>query len=149
MSGKEILLVEDNDNDVLLTKRALVKAGIKQKLTIARDGLEAVEYLFGTPEKPHPKGTPCPALILLDLKIPKIIGLEVLKRIRANERTCMCPVVILTSSDEEFDIIGGYKLGANSYIRKPVDFNKFVDTVRKMGLYWLDLNEPPPENRNC
>ncbi len=145
MREKEILLVEDNNDDILLTQRALAKAGITQKLVIARDGLEAVEYLFGSPNKPHPQEKLCPALILLDLKLPKIDGLEVLKRIRGNERTCMCPVVILTTSSEEMDVLGGYQLGVNSYIRKPVDFGKFVETVRQLGLYWLVMNEPPPE----
>jgi CheY-like chemotaxis protein len=148
MSEKEILLVEDNEDDVLLTKRALDKAGITQELITARDGLEAMEYLLGSPDKPHPKGKPCPALILLDLNLPRMDGLELLKRIRGNEITCMCPVVILTSSNEEIDILGGYSLGVNSYIRKPVDFNKFVDVVRQLGLYWLVINEPPPQHRS-
>ncbi len=144
MREKEILLVEDNDNDILLTKRALNKANIMNEITVAQDGEEALEYLLGRQDKPSQKGNACPVLILLDLKLPKIDGLEVLKRIRSNERTCMCPVVILTSSREETDIIAGYKLGANSYIQKPVDFNQFVQAVTQLGLYWLVLNEPPP-----
>ncbi len=144
MREKEILLVEDNDNDILLTKRALNKANIMNEITVAQDGEEALEYLLGGQDKPSQKGNACPVLILLDLKLPKIDGLEVLKRIRSNERTCMCPVVILTSSREENDIITGYKLGANSYIQKPVDFNQFVQAVTQLGLYWLVLNEPPP-----
>ncbi len=144
MREKQILLVEDNDSDVLLTRRALDKANIRNVLIIARDGVEALEYLFGGPGKPAPEGKPCPVLILLDLKLPRIDGLEVLKRLRNNDKTCMCPVVILTSSREEADVIAGYKLGANSFIRKPVDFNQFVDAVRQLGLYWLVLNEPPP-----
>jgi two-component system, response regulator len=145
MSGKQILLVEDNDADVFLTKRALSKANIQNDLVIARDGVEAIKYLIGG-DKASSEGKSCPILILLDLNLPKINGLEVLKRIRGDERTCMCPVVILTSSNEEIDIIRGYKLGANSFIRKPVDFDQFVEAVRQLGLYWLVLNEPPPEN---
>jgi two-component system, response regulator len=142
---KQILLVEDNEDDVILTKRALMKANVTNELKVARDGAEAVGYLFGNKSIPSSEDNPCPNLILLDLKLPKIDGLEVLKRIRGNEKTCMCPVVILTSSQEQVDIIAGYKLGANSYIQKPVDFNKFVEAVRQLGLYWLVLNEPPPE----
>jgi two-component system response regulator len=141
---KEILLVEDNDDDVILTRRALNKAGIPHKLVVARDGVEAIEYLFGDQNQPSPEGKLCPAVILLDLKLPKIDGLEVLERIRGDKRTCMCPVIILTTSREETDIIKGYELGANSYIRKPVDFDQFVEAVRQLGLYWLMLNELPP-----
>ena len=144
MREKEILLVEDDDNDLFLTRRALSKAGIGNKLVVAKDGVEAIEYLFGDQVVASSSGKVCPTLILLDLKLPKIDGLEVLKRIRGSEKTCMCPVVILTSSREEVDIIAGYKLGANSYIQKPVDFDQFVEAVRQLGLYWLVLNEPPP-----
>ena len=144
MSEKEILLVEDNEGDVFLTKRALNIAKIRNNLAVASDGVEAIEYLLGNPTKPSTETKLCPVLILLDLNLPKIDGLQVLKQIRKDERTCMCPVVILTSSREEIDIIRGYKLGANSYICKPVDFSQFVETLRQLALYWLVLNEPPP-----
>jgi two-component system, response regulator len=144
MRQKQILLVEDNDSDIFLTRRALDKANIANELVVVRDGEEAIDYLFDNPGEPSVQGKLCPVLILLDLKLPKIDGLEVLERIRNDHRTCMCPVVILSSSREEADLIAGYKLGANSYIRKPVDFDQFVDAVRQLGLYWLVLNEPPP-----
>ena len=147
MREKEILLVEDNEDDVLLTKRALNQAKIMNKIVVAKDGVEAIEYLFGNPTKTSNETKLCPTLILLDLKLPKIDGLEVLKQIRNDPRTCTCPVVILTASQEEQDIIAGYKLGANSYIRKPVDFSQFVEAVRQLGLYWLVLNEPPPPTK--
>jgi two-component system, response regulator len=134
---KTILLVEDNPDDVELTRRAFKKSNLMNDLVVARDGEEAVEMLHGD-------NRILPALVLLDLKLPKIDGLEVLRRIRADERTKLCPVVILTSSREERDLIKGYKNGANSYIRKPVDFDKFVEAVQNLGLYWLVLNEPPP-----
>lgn len=137
MNSKNILLIEDNPDDVVLTLRALKKAKVANEVTVARDGVEALDYLLG--EKRFQ-----PALILLDLKLPKIGGLEVLKRLRADESTKLLPVVILTSSKEESDVITGYSLGANSYIRKPVDFNQFADAVQKLGLYWLVLNEPIP-----
>ena len=137
MKPKNILLVEDNPDDVALTLRALKKANVLNNVTVAKDGAEALDYLLG--EKRFP-----PALILLDLKLPKIGGLEVLKRARADASTKLLPVVILTSSNEESDVISGYSLGANSYIRKPVDFNQFADAVQKLGLYWLVLNEPIP-----
>ena len=144
MKGQEILLVEDRDEDVFLTKRALTKANITNEVIVAKDGVEAIKYLIGDRDKPTPGGKPCPVLILLDLNLPRINGLEVLKRIRGNETTLMCPVVILTSSREETDIVSGCKLGANSFIRKPVNFDQFAEAVRQMGLYWLVLNEPPP-----
>lgn len=134
---KIILLVEDNPDDVELTKRAFKKSNLANDLVVARDGEEALECLHG-------EGRLIPALVLLDLKLPKIDGLEVLRRIRADERTKLLPVVILTSSREEGDLIKGYSNGANSYIRKPVDFEKFVEAVQNLGLYWLVLNEPPP-----
>jgi len=139
MEEKVILLVEDNPNDELLTMRALKKNNIKNEVVVARDGTEALEYLFGT-------GNPraLPQVVLLDLKLPKVDGLEVLQRIRADERTKRLPVVILTSSNEEQDLVACYDRGANSYIRKPVDFNQFTEAVRELGLYWLVLNEPPP-----
>ncbi len=144
---KQILLVEDNEDDVLLTKRALRKANILNELVVVKDGVEAIEYLLGGEGRRSPEGNACPALVLLDINLPKINGLEVLQRIRANKRTCRCPVVILTSSNEESDILTGYNLGVNSYIRKPVDFNQFVEAVRHLGLYWLVLNEPPPTSQ--
>ncbi len=145
MDEREILLVEDSEDDIILTQRAFKQAGIFQKLIIAKDGEEALEYLFGSPDRPLPRDKPCPLLILLDINLPKISGIELLKRIRSNERTRVCPVVMLTSSNQDIDIIGGYALGANSYIRKPVDYNQFVDVVRQLGLYWLVLNVPAPD----
>ncbi len=145
MEEREILLVEDNEDDIILTQRALKQAGINHKLAIAKDGEEAMEHLFGSQDHPVLRGEPCPLLILLDLNLPKISGLELLKRIRSHKRTQICPVVILTSSDEDIDIIGGYTLGANSYIRKPVDYKQFVEAIRQLGLYWLILNIPAPD----
>jgi CheY-like chemotaxis protein len=141
-----ILLVEDNPDDVELTKRAFRKNNIANNLVIARDGIEALDYLFcrGAYADRNIKDTP--RLILLDLKLPKMDGLQVLEHMRANEYTRLIPVVILTSSKEEQDLISGYKHGANSYVRKPVDFNQFVEAVRNIGLYWLIINEPPPQN---
>ncbi|HZH81198.1 MAG TPA: response regulator [Gemmatimonadales bacterium] len=137
-----ILLVEDNPDDEALTRRALAKNNIQNEVLVARDGAEALDLLFGTGAH---AGRPIePEVILLDLKLPKVDGLEVLRRIRADDRTRLLPVVILTSSREERDVISGYGLGANSYIRKPVDFQQFVEAVRQLGLYWLVLNEPPP-----
>jgi two-component system, response regulator len=142
MKDKVILLVEDNPDDEALTRRALAKNNIKNAVVVARDGVEALDCVFGA--GPH-KGDPvAPVVVLLDLKLPKIDGLEVLRRIRADARTKLLPVVILTSSKEEKDVVNGYGLGANSYIRKPVDFGQFVEAVRQLGLYWLVLNEPPP-----
>jgi len=140
MNNKPILLVEDNPDDEALTLRALKKNGILNEVAVAHDGQQAIDYFFGEGASPHPP----PAVVLLDLKLPKIDGLEVLRRLRADEHTRLQPVVILTSSKEEQDIITGYRLGANSYIRKPVDFNQFMEAVRQLGLYWLVLNEPAP-----
>ncbi len=140
MAETIILLVEDNTDDVDLTIRALKKNNILNKVIVARDGEEALHYLFQQGVKP--------LVTLLDLKLPKINGIEVLRRIREDERTCLYPVVILTSSLEEGDLINGYRLGANSYIRKPVDFNQFNEAVRQLGLYWLLWNEPPPSLKN-
>ena len=143
MSEKIILLVEDNPDDEKLTVRALKKNNIVNEVAIARDGVEALDYLFGTGAYAG-RDIHLPALVLLDLKLPKIDGQEVLRRIRADERTKRLPVVILTSSREEQDLMQGYNSGANSYIRKPVDFTQFTEVVRQLGLYWLVLNETPP-----
>ena len=137
-----ILLVEDNPKDEALTLRALKKGNVANKVVVARDGAEAVDYLLA----PGPDGyrNALPQLVLLDLKLPKLDGHEVLKRIRADARTQLLPVVILTTSVEDRDRLQGYRLGANSYVRKPVDFAEFADAVVQMGLYWLVLNEKPP-----
>jgi len=136
MARKYILLVEDNADDEVLTLRALQKHNVGNEVVVARDGAEALAHLE--------KAASLPELVLLDLKLPKIDGLEVLKRLRAAERTRLLPIVILTSSREESDVVTGYRLGANSYVRKPVDFEHFLEAVRQLGLYWLVLNEPPP-----
>jgi two-component system response regulator len=147
MEQRAILLVEDNPDDEALTLRAFNKSNIMNEVIVARDGVEALDLLLN-PASANPayKPTP-PAVILLDLKLPRIDGLEVLRRLRAHERTKYIPVVILTSSREEQDIINGYSFGANSYITKPVDFEKFVEAVRNLGMYWLLLNEPLPPSR--
>lgn len=144
MEHKMILLVEDNPDDEALTLRALKKNNIGNELVIARDGAEALDFLFATGKFADRNMHDLPQVILLDLKLPKIDGLEVLRRIRANEVTRLLPVVILTSSREERDRLNGYSLGANSYVQKPVDFDQFVGAVRQLGLYWLVLNEAPP-----
>jgi CheY-like chemotaxis protein len=143
MKDKTILLVEDNPDDVKLTLRALKKSNIKNEVIVVGDGVEAVDYLFGTGKFAGRDTGILPQVVLLDLKMPKMDGLEVLHRIRATERTKLLPVVILTTSSEDKDKVDSYKLGANSYIRKPVDFNQFVDAVQQLGLYWLVLNESP------
>jgi CheY-like chemotaxis protein len=144
MSDKKwILLVEDNPDDEALTRRAIRKNNILNELIVVRDGAEALDYLFGTGTYSGRDTSLMPTVVLLDLKLPKIDGLEVLRRMRADERTAYVPVVILTSSREEQDIVNGYKFGCNSYIRKPVDFVQFNDAVQNLGLYWLLLNEPP------
>ena len=145
MGSKVILLVEDNPDDETLTLRAFKKNNIGNEVVIARDGAEALDYLFGAGAYAGRDMSVMPAITLLDLKLPKVDGLEVLRRLRANDRTSLLPVVILTSSKEEQDLLNGYKLGANSYIRKPVDFGQFVEAVRQLGLYWLVLNESPPD----
>ncbi|MGA3281271.1 MAG: response regulator [Smithella sp.] len=142
--NKIILLVEDNPSDIMLTKRALDQNKITNKLVVAENGREALDYLLGAGKYAGRDVRELPAVVLLDLKLPLIDGLEVLKEIRSNEFTRLLPVVILTSSDQEKDIIDSYKLGANSYIRKPVDFHQFADAVRTLGMYWLLLNEAPP-----
>jgi CheY-like chemotaxis protein len=138
-----ILLVEDNPDDILLTQRAFKKSNLKNELVVVEDGVEALEYLYGTGHYEGRNTRDMPVVILLDLKLPKMDGLEVLERIRNDERTKLLPVVILTSSKEQEDLIRSYTLGANSYVRKPVDFNQFVDAVQQLGLYWLVLNERP------
>jgi two-component system response regulator len=143
MKSKTILLVEDNPDDVELTLRAFKKNKMANEVVVVGDGPEALDYIFGTGKFSTRDTSRMPAVVLLDLKLPKMDGMEVLQRIRADARTKLLPVVILTSSKEEQDIIGSYSLGANSYIRKPVDFHKFVDAVQQWELYWLMLNEPP------
>ncbi|MGD8559956.1 MAG: response regulator [Gammaproteobacteria bacterium] len=143
MSEKTILLVEDNPDDVTLTLRALKKNNLMNEVVVARDGVEALDYLFGEGQYASQPNETSAELVLLDLKLPKVDGLEVLKRIRSNELTKLLPVVILTSSNEQSDIISGYELGVNSYIRKPVDFEQFIEAVRQLGLYWLVLNQTP------
>jgi two-component system, response regulator len=140
----EILLVEDNPDDVELTLRAFRKSKIANEIVVARDGVEALDYLFATGQHAGRDNSSLPQLVLLDLKLPRLDGLQVLERIRANGKTRLLPVVILTSSTEQPDLLTGYSLGANSYIRKPVDFQEFVVAVRRLGLYWLLLNQPPP-----
>jgi two-component system response regulator len=144
MNNKAILLVEDNPDDIALTLRALKKNRIANEVAIAHDGVEALDSLFGTGQHAGRDVTQAPALVLLDLKLPKVDGLDVLRRLRADARTKLLPVVILTSSKEDHDLAASYALGANSYIRKPVDFEKFTEAIRQLGLYWLVLNEGPP-----
>jgi len=145
MEARVILLVEDNPDDEALTLRALKKNHIHNEVVVARDGAEALEYLFGTGPHTGRDANLIPAVVLLDLKLPKVDGLEVLRRLRADKRTQHAPVVILTSTREEQDLVRSYDLGCNSYIRKPVDFNQFTEAVRQLGLYWLVLNERPPQ----
>ena len=147
MDNDVILLVEDNPDDEALTLRALQKNNIKNPVVVAHDGVEALEYLFRTGQHADRDPNLNLQLVLLDLKLPKVDGLEVLRRVRADERTKLLPIVILTSSNEDQDRLMGYDLGANSYVRKPVDFNQFIEAVRQLGLYWLILNERPPVRR--
>lgn len=144
MNSKTILLVEDNPDDELLAIRALKKNNIAKTIDVARDGAEALDYLFGQGKYAGRDLNTMPQVILLDLKLPKIDGLTVLRRIREHEKTKMLPVVVLTSSDEERDLIESYSLGANSYVRKLVDFDQFMEAIRQLGLYWLVLNTLPP-----
>jgi len=143
MMNRVILLAEDNPDDVQLTLRALKKSNIMNQVVVAQDGVEALDFLFCTGKYAGRDVNQKPQVILLDLKMPRLDGLEVLQRIRADERTKLLPVVVLTTSSEDRDKIESYKLGANSYVRKPVDFNQFTDAVQKLGLYWLLLNEMP------
>jgi two-component system response regulator len=143
--GKTILLVEDNPDDVKLTLRAFKRNNMTNPIVVVRDGEEALDFMFARGAHAERAGKPLPTLILLDLQLPRLDGLGVLKAIRADERTRYVPVVILTSSKEEQDLMGGYSLGANSYVRKPVDFGEFVEAVRLLGVYWLMTNQPPPE----
>ena len=147
MNDKIILLVEDNADDEKLTLRALKKNNISNEVVVARNGAEALDYLFGTGAYAGRNLNVMPQVVLLDLKLPKLDGLEVLRRVRADDRTKLLPIVILTSSNEEMDLINGYGLGANSYVRKPVDFNQFSEAARQLGLYWLVLNESAPARR--
>jgi two-component system, response regulator len=144
MQNRSILLVEDNPDDEALTLRAFKKNNILNEVVVARDGVEALDYLFGTGPHTGRDLSQMPAVVLLDLKLPRIDGLQVLERLRADRRTKPLPVVILTSSKEEIDLVRGYALGASSYIRKPVHFTEFVEAIRNLGMYWLMLNEPPP-----
>ena len=144
MSEKVILLVEDNADDEALTLRALKNNNIRNEVVVAHDGVEALDYLFGTGAYVGRDARETPQVVLLDLKLPRLDGLEVLRKVRADKRTETLPVVILTSSKEDQDLVNGYRLGANSYIRKPVDFKQFSEAVRQLGLYWLVLNEQPP-----
>ncbi len=143
-SGPAILLVEDNPDDVELTLRAFKKNDFPHGVVVARDGAEALDFLFATGEYQDRNPKDVPTLILLDLKLPKVNGLDVLRKIRDDELTKRIPVVILTTSDDDTDVINGYDLGVNSYIRKPVGFDVFMETVRQLGLYWLTLNKFPP-----
>lgn len=145
MLEKVILLIEDNPDDEALTLRALKKNNITNEVVVLRDGAEALDYFFGNGKYAGRDTSQMPQVTLLDLKLPKIDGLEVLRQLRANPRTKLIPIVILTSSNEEQDRLKGYGLGANSYVRKPVDFNQFIEAVRQLGLYWLLLNEQAPE----
>ncbi len=144
MESKRILLVEDNPRDIELTKRALQKSNIANVLTVAEDGAEALKYFFGEDGKGGCSPEDLPVVVLLDLKLPKVDGLEVLRSLRANGKTKLIPVVVLTSSNEEKDMMASYDLGANSYVRKPVRFSEFADAIRELGLYWLILNQPAP-----
>jgi two-component system response regulator len=140
----EILLVEDNPDDVDLTLRAFRRSNVANEVVVVRDGVEALEYLFATGAYADRDAAVLPQVVLLDLKLPRLDGLEVLERLRANPTTRLLPVVILTSSTEERDLVNGYSLGANSYVRKPVDFEQFAESVKQLGLYWLVLNQRAP-----
>lgn len=144
MADQTILLVEDNPDDEALTLRAFKKNNITNEVVVARDGQQALDWLYAEGEFESRDGDPLPQVVLLDLKLPKVDGLEVLRRMREDDRTRLVPVIILTTSEEESDRLDSYNNGANSYIRKPVDFAQFTEAVRQLGMYWLVLNEPPP-----
>ncbi len=146
MKEKTILLVEDNPDDEELTLMALEQSHILNKVVVAHDGVEALDYLFGTGKYAGAKAPELPQIVLLDLKLPKLSGMEVLQQMRANSRTQVIPVVILTSSSEEEDILSSYRLGANSYVRKPVEFQRFAEAVQQLSLYWLLINQSPPQH---
>jgi two-component system response regulator len=148
MDNKVILLVEDNPRDEALTLRALKKSNIVNDVIVARDGVEALDYLFGTGTYTGRDTADLPQLVLLDLKLPKVDGLEVLRRLRTDARTRRLPVVVFTSSSEDEDIISSYSLGANSYVRKPIEFEQFLEATKQLGLYWLVLNEASPRSEN-
>lgn len=147
MNSKTILLVEDNPDDEALTLRALRQNRIANEVVVVRDGAAALDFFFDPSPSGGPVSRPNPAVVLLDLKLPKVDGIEVLRRLRADERTRLVPVVVLTTSTEESDLLQSYRHGANSYIRKPVDFGQFAEAIRQLGLYWLVMNEPPPSLR--
>lgn len=149
LTGTSILLVEDNEQDELLTIRALKKNNIHNEIVVARDGEEALDYLFCRGKYEARRKDDMPHMVLLDLKLPKINGLEVLKEIRSNEATRLLPVVVLTTSKEDSDVVTAYKLGTNAYVRKPVDFSEFIEAVRTLGLFWLVLNQPAPKGGGC
>jgi CheY-like chemotaxis protein len=144
MEPKVILLVEDNPRDEALTLRALKRSNMVNNLVVARDGVEALDYLFGTGKYADGESPAMPQLILLDLKLPKVNGLDVLRKLRSDERTRLLPVVVFTSSSEEEDMLKSYELGANSYVRKPVESERFAEATKQLGLYWLLLNEAVP-----
>lgn len=145
MTHKTILLVEDNPQDEMLTLRALRKANVANRIDVARDGQQALDYLFRTGEYAGRDGPALPTVVVLDIGLPRLSGLEVLERLRADAHTALLPVVILTSSDDERDRLKSYENGANSFVRKPVDFGEFAETVARLGVFWLATNEPPPE----
>jgi two-component system response regulator len=149
MQSTTVLLVEDNPDDEELTLMVLRESNILNEVIVARDGAEALDFLFCAGQYAGRDPSRLPQLVLLDLKLPKLDGLEVLERLRADLRTQLIPVVVLTSSSEEEDVVASYRLGANSYVRKPVEFHRFADAVRQLGLYWLLLNEAPPRGPNC
>jgi len=145
--NKIILLVEDNPDDVKLTQRAFKRSNMANPIVVARDGVEALDFVFARGAYAERAGKPLPTLIILDLKLPRLDGLGVLRAVRDDERTRLIPVVVLTSSKEEQDLIHSYALGANSYVRKPVDFTEFLEAARVLGIYWLMMNQPPPERK--
>lgn len=145
MKTKSILLVEDNPQDEMLILRALKKINLANELDVVRDGQQALDFLFGDSEFATRAGAELPTVVLLDIGLPRLSGLEVLERLRGDPRTRLLPVVILTSSDEEMDRLKSYKSGANSFVRKPLDFAEFAETVARLGVYWLATNEPPPD----